>query len=260
MTGEYQELIPQAGIALASGIAGILIGKISNKSGVFSYHWNSNRIALSANDSAFGDVRATWQGLPVRNLHIFTFEVENATTKDYADIELRVYSGAETQILNEKTEVVDTPYNIPWSEQFATRQHIPAGASPTPAQLNEHHHNREYKLGAFNRGQKLRLSYICTRPNDDELPMLFVTTPSRGVRLRLISSPSVVLKPMWGVPIVSAITRAFIVSLAVVIASAWYFESVLIASVVCMVVGLTSQVFGAALYKVERYFRSLVSG
>lgn len=260
MASEYQEFYLQAGIALVSLIAGVLIAKINNKTGIFSYHWSSNRIALSANDSIFGDVRATWQGVPVRNLHMFTFEVENSSTRDYENVELRVYSGVGTQILNEKTEIVDTPYIVPLSEQYLARQRVPADCEPTQQQLDAHHSNREYKLRAFNRGQKLRFSYICTRPDDDELPMLFIATPSRGVRMKLVHSPAVVLKPMWGVPVPVALVRAFIVSTLVVVASSLYFKNVVAASVVCMVVGLTAQIFGAALYKAERYFRNFVSG
>lgn len=239
---------------------GALINRIQNKTGIFTYHWHSNRIALSTNDSVFGDVRATWQGVQVRNLHMFTFEVENSTAKDYEDVELRVYSASETQILNEKTQIVGTPYIVPLSEQYLARQNVPAGASPTPAQLDEHHHNREYKLRIFNRGQKLSLSYICTRPNDDDLPMLFITTPSRGVRMKLVSSPSVVLKPIWGVPVHAAITRAALLSIATVVLCSLYFESVLAASMVSMFVGLTGQIFGAAFYRAEKYIRDLISG
>lgn len=260
MAFEQQDLLQNATYALIGSALTWLAGKIQKKTGVFTYHWTANRIALSANDSVFGDVRATWQGVQVRNLHIFTFEVENCTTTDYENVEFRVYSGPETRILNEKTEILGTPYNVPLSEQYIARQSVPPGNTPTQEQLNEHQHNREYKLKAFNRGQKLLLSYICTRPTDDELPKLSIATPSPGIRLKLVNSPTVVLNPLWGVPISAAIKRALLLSVAVVFACSLYLESVAVASIVSMVVGLFGQILGAAIYRAEKYLRNLISG
>lgn len=260
MDATYIDLLKNLAAAVAGGIGTILITKIRNKTAYISFRWASNRIALSTNDSIFGDVRVTWQGTQVRNLHMFIFEVENTTTHDYENINLRVYSGDETLILNEKTEVVNTPYIVQWSDEYQTRQRVAPGAQPTAKQLNEHHHNREYNIAVFNRNQKLRLSYLCNRPNDDELPMLYITTPSRGIRLKLAPIASVTLNPLWGAPIPAAIFRALVISLAVVVACAVYIDNVLIASTICMIIGLTGQIFGAALYKVERFIRDLVSG
>ncbi|HXU93613.1 MAG TPA: hypothetical protein VFP33_08155 [Gallionella sp.] len=256
----YIDLLKNLAAAVAGGVGTLLIAKIRNKTAYISFYWTSNRIALSANDSVFGDVRVTWQGMPVRNLHMFVFDVENTTTQDYENIDLRVYSDDETLILNEKTEVIGSPYTVHWSKEYQSRQYVAPETQPTAPQLKEHHHNREYNIPVFNRDQKLRLSYLCNRPNDDELPMLFIATPSRGIKLKLAHSPSITLNPIWGVPIHAAMFRALAVSIVVVVASAAYIDNVLTASAVCMFVGLTGQIFGAALFKVERFIRNLVSG
>jgi len=39
-----------------------------------------------------------------------------------------------------------------------------------------------------------------------------------------------------------------------------FIDNVVIASSLCMVVGLTGQLFGAVLYKIERFFRNLITG
>jgi hypothetical protein len=90
--------------------------------------------------------------------------------------------------------------------------------------------------------------------------MLFIATQTRGVKLKLTANPSVTLNPIWGVPIPSAIIRALIVSIVVVGISVMFIDNVVIASSLCMVVGLTGQLFGAVLYKIERFFRNLITG
>lgn len=259
MDATYSEILKNLVVAGAGGIVVILFEKIRNKTACISYRWVCNRIALSANDSIFGDVRVTWQGHSVRNLHMFVFEIENTTTTDFENVGLRIFTENETLILNEKTEILDSPYIVKWSDEYQSRQFVTPNDQPTESQIFEHHHNREYSLPVFNRNQKIRLSYLCNRPGDDELPMLFITTPSRGIRLKLVPSPSITLNPIWGVPIPSAIVRALILSVFVVLVCAIYIQDVAIASLVCMVVGLSGQFFGAVLYKVERFFRKVVS-
>jgi hypothetical protein len=260
MDANYIDLLKNLALALVGAIGGAILAKIRNKTASISYRWTCNRIALSASDSVFGDVRVTWQGTPVRNLHMFVFEVENTTTQDFENVGLRVYSAEDTLILNEKSEVIGTPYIVNWSQEFKTRQLVVPGAQPTQQQLKEHHHNREYNIPVFNRGQHLRLSYLCNRPNDDQFPILFIATPARGLKLKLCASPSITLNPIWGAPIPSAISRALIVSFLVVLGCAIYVQNVVIASVICMVVGLIGHLFGAALYRAEQLVRRLIAG
>lgn len=260
MDQQYMDLLPQALAAVIGGVVTLIFTKLRNKTACFSFHWVSNRIALSANDSAFGDVRATWQNVQVRNLHLFTFEIENTTTTDFENVDFRVYSAEETRILNEKTELVDTPYIIEWANNYRSRQAVGPGQQPTQQQLDEHHHNREYTVTVFNRGQKVRLSYLCTRPNDDEPPMLFLATPSKGVRLKQVAAPTITLNPILGVPIPAALTRGLIVCLVVVLASSYFIPSVPLAASICMIVGLVGQVFGALVYRAETLIRKLVAG
>lgn len=245
---------------VAGSVVTLIFYKIRNKTGVFGYISNSNRVALSADDSIFGSVRATWQGHQVRNLHFFAIEVENLTSTDYENVEFKVYSANDTLILNERTEVIETPYIIPWSDSYQKKMAADRGQQATAQQTEEHSHNREYLLPVFNRSQKLRFSYLCTKPNDDQEPGVFISTPAKGVRLKALKNPYVILNPIWGVPIPAAIVRALIIAVLVVILCGLFVENVWLASAVSMFVGLTGQFFGAALYKVEKIVKKLIAG
>ena len=245
---------------VVGAVVTLIFYKIRHKTGIFGYISNFNRVALSADDSVFGSVRAIWQGHEVRNLHIFTIELENMTLKDYANVEFKVYSGNDTLILNERTEVIDSPYIVPWSDTYRDRLAATSGQQVTAQQINEHYHNREYSLPVFNRGQKIRFSYLCTKPNDDDEPFVFISTPAMGARLKRLKNPYVIINPIWGVPIPATLIPALLVSVFVVIICGLFVENVWIASVLSMFVGLTAQIFGAAVYKIEKFFRKLIAG
>jgi len=86
-------------------------------------------------------------------------------------------------LLNEWTSVEGTPYIVPWSDAFKASVAVAPGATPTDSQQKAYCHSRDYLLKVFNRGQLLRLNYLCTRPNDDILPELFVSTLLKGARM-----------------------------------------------------------------------------
>jgi hypothetical protein len=123
-------------------------------------------------------------------------------------------------------------------------------------QIDEYNHNREYLIPVLNRRQKLSFTFLCTKPNDDNEPGIFVNTPSKGVRLKL---PFVILNPIFGVPIPVALVRAVGLAVVVVILCGLFVKSIWVASLASMIFGLTGQVFGAILYRGERFVRDLLT-
>lgn len=247
-------------LLVVGAVITLLLTKFSSKTGVFRYFVTSNKVGISADDEVFGSVRLTWQGQDVRNLYLCTIEIENASSRDYENIEFKVYSGQETILLNQRTEVVGSPYIIPWEESYQARLDVPDGQQATQAQINEYNHNREYKLPVFNRGQTLRLSYLSTNPGDDNEPGVYISTPSKGVRLKKQKLPYMVLNPIFGVPVPVAIARALFISVLVVISTGLWIDNIWMAASICMFVGLTGQIFGAIAYKAERFIKRVVAG
>lgn len=254
------QLLVSVLLLVLGAIITLIFTKLSAKTGTLRYFVTSNKVGISADDQVFGSVRLTWQGHEVRNLYLCTIQVENTTTQDYENIQFKVYSGQETILLNQRTEVADTPYIIPWETNYQNRIHVPDGQKATQEQMNEYNHNREYSLPVLNRGQIIRFSYLCTNPNDDNEPGVYISTSSKGVRLKRQKLPYLVLNPIFGVPIPAAIIRALFISVLVVIGTGLWIENIWLAAIICMFVGLTGQVFGAVAYRVERFVKNTVTG
>ena len=233
----------------------VLVSKVTHKTAVLRYSVRVDRVGMAADDAIFGSIRITWKEKDVRNLYTATLEVENATTRDYENLELLVYSERETILLNERTRVADSPYAIGWSDKFINAMKAPEGAKPTQAQLNRYNHEREYVVPAFNRGQKVFFTYLCTRPFDDRVPLVWVSTLTPGVKLKYNAHSNVVL----GVPVTITLWRGLIVSVLAVTGCGLFLSNIWIAAIIAMIVGLTVHFIGALEYKVERYLWSVVS-
>lgn len=262
MDSEIAELAKSPlAVSLISLVVGsfltLLLTNLRNKSGVLGYTVVWHRIGISANDSIHGEVRVLWQNHQVRNLFAYAIDVENLSSLDYDNIELRFYSGADTIILTEQTRVVDQPNIVPWSPDFRTRLAIPDGQTSSQQQIDEYNHNREYLVPVLNRRQKLNFAFLCTKPNDDTEPGIFVSTSSKGVRLKWLKPPFVILNPIFGVPIPVALIRAIGLAIVIVILCGLFVESIWVASLVSKIFGLVGQVFGAILYRIERFVLDL---
>jgi hypothetical protein len=247
-------------ISLVSLVAGALITavatKLQNRTAKLTYSTTVQRVALAADDPVFGAVRVSWRDMNVRNLHMATVEIENSSGRDFENVDLKVYTHQETVLLNEFTAVVNTPYIVEWSPEFRASLAVAPGAEATDNQLRIYNHSREYRVPVINRGQMLRLNYLCTRPADDTPPFVYVSTVLKGAKLVQQIRTALVL----GVPVPLAVIRGSVISFLTVIACGLFVRNVWIASAVSMSVGLFAQIIGAFLYTAERRVRNLLFG
>lgn len=257
---EQHQFLAAIILLLIGAVITLIFNKLSSKTGVLRYFITHSKVGMSADDEIFGSVRLTWQGHNVRNLYLSQIEIENGTTSDYENFHLKVFTNQETVLLNQRTEIVDTPYVVPWDSDYEKRIHVPDGKEASPEQLKEYNHNREYRIPVLNRGQKARLSYLSSNPNDDNFPVVCISTLSKGLKLKEKLQPHLVLSPIFGVPIPVAIIRALILAVLVVLVCGLWLENIWVASSICMIFGLSGQVFGAVAYKVERFIVELVTG
>jgi len=248
-------------LGLISAVGGIffatIVQKILCKTARFRYSTNVQRVAVSADDAVFGNVRVTWgNNTAVRNLYIAELEIENCSSRDFENVDVRVYVAPQTLLLNERSSVEGTPYIVPWSDPFKVSIAVAPGAAATEAQQQIYYNSRDYLLKVFNRGQLLRLNYLCTRPNDDVVPELFVSTLLKGTRLSRQDRQRLI----YGVTIQIALVRGLIVVTLTVLACGHYLHSVWIGAIVSMIVGLAVIGIGVAEYKMERWVLKLITG
>ena len=233
----------------------VVVTKVRNKTAVLRNSVRVDRVGFAADDPVFGSMRITWQDQSVRNLYTAALEIENATTRDFENVKFRVFTENETFLLSERVLMANTLYLVAWSDEYKKAMEIPKGGTPTQAQLDRYNHDREYLVPSLNRGQKIRFTYLCTRPSDDRVPLVWVSTQTRGIKLRFQSDLSVVL----GVPVKIAMVRGLALSALVLIGCGMLISNAWLAATIAMIFGLTVQPIGALEYKVERYIWNLVS-
>ena len=138
--------------AVGGGVITLLASALLTKSASFRYSTKTERVGVSADDPVFGAVRVQWRNTDVRNLYLVTMEVENVSAKDFENVALTIYTGNDTMLLGEQTEIVGTPDLVRWSPEFQAQLAVPQGGAPTPEQWQTYNIRREYLVPVLNRG------------------------------------------------------------------------------------------------------------
>lgn len=242
-------LLVVVGIALKT-----FFDKVLNKTKKIYYTVNSERVALSANDPIFGDIKIEWQGSPVNNLYNTVIEIENTTSVDYKNIELEVYSGNDVLILNERTSTEGSPNIIYWSESFKEKMMIPNGEQATVQQIDNYHHQRVYNVPVFNRGQKLQFIYLSTIPNNNNHNGIWLSVVHPGLKVDI----TVKTQEIHGVPITKSLPIGLTALVGIIALSIIYIDSIWGVAIVCAISGAIAQTIGAYIYKVYDLIRNLI--
>lgn len=240
--------------ALLGSVLTIIVNKILNKTKTIFYTVNTERVAFSSDDYIFGNVQVVWQGHNVNNLFNTVIEIENTTSVDYKDIEFKIWSGQNLLILNEKTSILNTTRIIQYTKEYQEKIAVVDGETPTPEQLDLYHHEREYKIDVFNRGQKLHFTYLSTLINDEENHFLWIELIYPGLRFKQRFATN----KIHNVLVTDALFWGLIVSVATVILSVLYIANPWIIASLCLFVGALAQSFGAYVYKTLSYTRNLI--
>ena len=134
-------------VAVFAGVVGViltlLIQRILNKRGLFTYFVWHNSVGVSTDDAVFGTVRAFWNDHQVDNLWFSSIELRNASLNDYENVIVKVFTNS-TALLNERTEIVGTSRVLEWTAAFANRVTLLPGSEPTAEQRSLYAREREY--------------------------------------------------------------------------------------------------------------------
>jgi hypothetical protein len=250
--------------AIRNNLVGILIGagvtwlltRLQAKTARLRYSTRVEKLGSTTEDPIFGSMAVSWSGKPLRNLYMASVEIENESTRDFENIPLKVFVAQETFLLNERAAVVNAPYAILWTPEYIALIAVKPGGNPTAQQEQTYYHNREYRVPVLNRGQILHFNYLCTRPNDDIQPEVYVDTQIKGARLRRQNRSNM----LYGVPVQIALIRGLIIALVIAVICGTAVHNVWIAIAISMLVGLSSQLLGIAEYKAERWMLSRAFG
>ena len=239
---------------VVGAIITLLIQRILNKRGLFTYFVSHSRVGVSADDAIFGTVRATWNNLPIANLYSSSIELRNESLKDYGNVIVRVLT-SDTVLLSERADLVGTSRILEWTEGFEHRVAVPHGSEPTDAQRSLHASEREYLIPTLNRGQRVSLTYL-NAARTEQQPSIWLDIVHKGVKTKFrVAQPEFLGVPQFSAALVGSVVG--IVVVALIIATV---ETLWLAAVLSFLYGLFVLLPGTASIKLWRRFRDLFGG
>ncbi len=240
------------------GLAGVgtawLTQRVLNKRGILSYFVNHQKLGMTANDAIFGSVAVTWNNKPIQHLYLSTIELKNESLIDYEDVLVKTYSD-DTALLSERTQILDTPNMLFWSENYRKKLNVETGAKPTDYQQNLHSSEREYCIPVFNRGQRVQITYL-NSGKTDAIPHIWLDVPIKGVKLKFRPPQNQV----FGVPQPRAALVGGFIGLVIVFPLMILIDITWLSSLLSLVYGFIVVVPGAYTIKAVRKIREAIGG
>jgi hypothetical protein len=246
--------------AIAGGIGGVITAwftqRILSKRGTFTYFVNHNRVGLSDEDAVFGSVVVTWNATRFPNLYLSVIDLKNESMNDYENVVVRVYTpDSRNRLLSEKTQILDTPNALNWSDTYKKQLHVEDGASPSENQRAIYNAQREYVIPVMNRGQVIRLAYLYS-VEVNNTPIILLAMTHKGVRLKFRGPQNQIL----GVPQNQAALVGALIGIAGAVALVWRVSDPWVVAFVALIYGFVAQLPGAYAIKLVRKIRESIGG
>lgn len=253
---ELSGIPKEAAIGVASGLGGMFVTMLTqyvqSRRGLLTYFVTHNRVGLSTDDIVFGSVRVTWNGNPVANLYSSTIELTNRSAHDFENIKVRAFTN-DSDLLTEKTEIVDTSHFLVWTPEYAKQMHVEKGSEATPAQIALVRSSREYLVPVLNRGQSIRIHFL-NAAKSQEMPTIFLDILHKGIRVEYRNPEELVLGVGRGQAALAGTALGFVVVGFLISCPPPLWLAVLIA----FAYGLTAQAPGAVMVKSLRWISRLI--
>ena len=214
------ELVVRGAMVVLGVLFTAVYNQIRNRTAIFPYTVKIERIGMSTIDAIFGQIQVFWQGQQLRNLYMVTVEIENATLKDFENLEFRIYPSVGAILLSQRAVIVGTPYIVNFAKDYEDSIRVPQGQQATAEQFERWYKGRDYVVPVFNRTQRLQLIFLCNRPNDDDVPDVWVSTQSKGVSLKRNNN----LKEILNVPLGIALSRGLIIAAIALVGSGMFMK------------------------------------
>lgn len=236
-----------------AGAAGVLLAHLWQRylGRLATLRWSAwhHRIATAGDAPTIGRVDVMWNGAPVTNLHWCAFEIENESSKDLANAEVKLAYRDGSNFLTRGTPIGTAqflPYGPLFDDAVARVQGVPPEQQPAD-DVQFLLTNRHFVIPVFNRGTKITVTFL-VHATTIQPPTLTAAVDHIGVRLRQQSErPSIFgveQRYAAGVGLTAGIGVALL--LAAFIPSWWG------AALAAFVVGAYGQLLGVALVKLKR--------
>ena len=210
-----------------------------------------NQVASSGHDPNIGHLQVLWNDKPVENIQLCTVEVENESSRDLKDVEVKFCYEDGTKFLDRGTTYGTTQF-FPFGTHFnAALQRITATSPEQQANdydLQYVHSRREFVVPVMNRGTKLRFMFF-VRTLTLHPPKLAVAIEHSGVKLRQQPQRPILL----GVPQTHAIWTGLVLGLAIAVWLGPLISVPVMAAIFAFIIGCLFAALGAVAIRLFRF-------
>ena len=257
----------------------LLVVVVRNRRSLLTYHDTHDRIGISALDNTHGEVSVTVGGDQVQNLYMSNVWLVNRSMRDVEDLEVKVLCGNDDmRLMSEHTHVEGTveflKHTIEYQEikneltkaVAAVQQARAAGDEAMATQIHlaqtgnsrTWFRQRWYDVPVLARGQTIRFTYMTNVLSATD-PSILISCQKAGVRVKY-KQPYQPVWHLWGVPLVEAGVTGVVIGTLIWLLVITSISTLWIAALVCLVVGLLSNIPGAAVVKLYRWLRGRLVG
>jgi hypothetical protein len=218
-----------------------------------AFRWSAwhNRIAIAGEHPNIGRIDVLWNGGPVQGIQFCNVEFENESSRDFTNVEVKLFFNDGTQFLGEGS-VFGTEQFLAWTPHYDSQVQaliaVPEAERPA-GRIDYLLSRREYLIPVFNRGTKLFMTFV-VHPPRNQTPYVQVACEHQGVRLY----QSATGRPMlFGVVQAHASWVGLAAGLLLVAAVSRALDMVWVATLVAFVVGAFASLIGVALIRFRRW-------
>lgn len=161
-----------------------LWGRYLNRLAAFRWSAWHNGIAVAGEYPNIGRIDVLWNGSPVHGIQFCNVEFENESSRDFTNVEIKLFFNDGTQFLGEGS-VLGTEQFLAWTPHYDSQIQalIAVPEAQRPAErINYLLSRREYLIPVFNRGTKLFMTFV-VHPPQNLVPYVQVACEHQGVRL-----------------------------------------------------------------------------
>ena len=252
---------------------------VRNRRSLLTYHVTHDRIGISTLDNIHGEVSVTVGGNRMQNLYMSNVWLVNRSMRDVEKLELKVWSGTnDMQLMSEQTHIEDTVEFLKHTAEYEeiksqlmnaiarVEEAKAAGDEAAAARINQAQAanwrtwftQRWYEVPVLARGQTIRFTYMMNVLSNAD-PAILLSCQKAGVRVKY-KQPYHPIWHLWGVPLGEAALSGIVIGTLVWLVVISSISTLWLAALLCLVVGLLSNVPGAAIVKLYRWLRDRVIG
>lgn len=257
----------------------LLVMVVRNRRALLTFHVTHYRIGISTLDNIHGEVSVTVGGNQMQNLYMSNVWLVNRSMRDVEDLEVKVLRGTDDmRLMNEQSCVEGTFEVLKYTAEYeeiksqlmnaavGVEQARAAGDHVTATQIDQAQAanwrtwstQRWYAVPMLARGQTIRFTYM-TNVLSDENPKILISCQKAGIRVKY-KQPYQPVWHLWGVPLVEAGVTGIVIGTLVWLLVISLISTLWVAALLCLVVGLLSNVPGAAVVKFYRWLRVRLIG